>query len=81
MRPGRAADHPHPSSAAVMDPLGHTGPVTRTLIFFYLYNTRVYSHITRQTKWYFRVSVRDFYFKDIVKYVKPRSVQYIRSQH
>jgi len=36
MRPGRAADHSPPSSAAVMEensytsthPLGHTGPVT-----------------------------------------------------
>ena len=42
MRPGRAADHSTPSSAAVMEeysytsthPLGHTGPVTETL---YLY--------------------------------------------
>jgi hypothetical protein len=34
VRPGRAADHPHPSSTAVVEeysctlPLGHTGPVT-----------------------------------------------------
>ena len=42
MRPGRAADHSPPSSAAVMEeysynsthPLGHTGPVTGSL---YLY--------------------------------------------
>ena len=42
VRPGRAADHLPPSSAAVMEeqsytsshPLGHTGPVTRSL---YLY--------------------------------------------
>ena len=39
MRPGRAADHSPPSSAAVMEkysyisthPLGHTGPVTGSL--------------------------------------------------
>ena len=43
MRPGRAADHSPPSSAAVMEeqsytsthPLGHTGPVTGTLYLFY----------------------------------------------
>jgi len=42
MRPGRAADHSPPSSAAVMEeqsytsthPLGHTGPVTRSLYVF-----------------------------------------------
>ena len=42
MRPGRAADHLHPSSAAVMEeysytsshPLGHTGPVTGPLYLF-----------------------------------------------
>ena len=42
VRPGRAADHSPPSSAAVMEeyscisthPLGHTGPVTASL---YLY--------------------------------------------
>ena len=41
MRPGRAADHSPPSSAAVMaewsytstHPLGHTGPVTGSLYF------------------------------------------------
>ena len=46
MRPGLAADHSPPSSAAVMKeqsytsthPLGHTGPVTGTL---YLLNTEV----------------------------------------
>ena len=31
VRPGRAADHSPHSSAAVMDPLGHTGPVTGKL--------------------------------------------------
>jgi len=39
VRPGRAADHSPPSSAAVMEeysytsthPLGHTGPVTGSL--------------------------------------------------
>ena len=42
MRPGRAADHSPPSSAAVMEekiytsthPLGHTGPVTGSLYHF-----------------------------------------------
>ena len=41
MRPGRAADHSPPSSAAVMEeysytsthPLGHTGPVSGSLFF------------------------------------------------
>ena len=45
MRPERAADHSHPSSAAFMEeysytsthPLGHTGPVTGSLYIFYLY--------------------------------------------
>ena len=44
MRPGRAADHSPPSSAAVMEeesytsthPLGHTEPVTGTLYFLLL---------------------------------------------
>ena len=44
VRPGRAADHSPPSSAAVMEEysytsthhLGHTGPVTGSL-YFYLY--------------------------------------------
>ena len=43
MRPGRAAEHSRPSSAAVMEelsytsthPLGHTGPVTGTFYFYY----------------------------------------------
>ena len=43
-RPGRVADHSPPSSAAVMEeysytsthPLGHTGPVTRSLYLLYL---------------------------------------------
>ena len=43
MRPGRAADHSPPSSAAVMeeysynstDPLGHTGPVTGSLYVYF----------------------------------------------
>jgi len=42
VRPGRAADHSPPSSAAVMEelsctsthPLGHTGPVTGSLYLF-----------------------------------------------
>ena len=45
MRPGRAADHLPPSSAAVMEeysytcthPLGHTGPVTGSL-YLYLFS-------------------------------------------
>ena len=44
MRPGRAADHSPPSSAAVMEKqssLGHTGPVTGSL-YLYLY---IYIHI------------------------------------
>ena len=44
MRPGRAADHSLPSSAAVMEeqsytsthPLGHIGPVTGSL-YLYIY--------------------------------------------
>ena len=44
MRPGRAADHSPPSSAAVMEeysytsthPLGHTGPVTGSLYLYLL---------------------------------------------
>jgi len=43
VRPGRAADHSRPSSAAVMEeesytsthPLGHTRPVTGTLYTFF----------------------------------------------
>ena len=43
MRPGRAADHSPPPSAAVMEqysytsthPLGHTGPVTGSLYLFF----------------------------------------------
>ena len=51
MRPGRAADHSPPPSAAVMEeysytsthPLGHTGPVTEPLSHFtYIY---IYTHI------------------------------------
>ena len=42
MRPGRAADHSPPSSAAVMEeysytsthPLGHSGPVTGSLYIY-----------------------------------------------
>jgi len=45
VRPGRAADHSPPSSAAVMEeksytsthPLGHTGPVTGSLYLLYIY--------------------------------------------
>jgi len=44
VRPGRAADHSLPSSAAVMEeysytsthPLGHTGPVTGSLSLYLL---------------------------------------------
>ena len=51
MRPGRAADHSSPSSAAVMEewsytsthPLGHTGPVTGhfTFTFYSVYVKQV----------------------------------------
>ena len=45
VRPGRAADHSHPSSAAVMEQwsytsihlLDHTGPVTGSLYLYHLY--------------------------------------------
>jgi len=45
VRPGRAADHSSPSSAAVMEemsyttthPLGHNGPVTGLLYLLYIY--------------------------------------------
>ena len=48
---GRAADHSHPSSAAVMEQysytsthtLGHTGPVTGRLLSFYLIKLRLFS--------------------------------------
>ena len=44
VRPGRAADHSPPSSAAVMEeysytsthPLGYTGPVTGSLFLFFI---------------------------------------------
>jgi len=47
VRPGRAADHSPPSSAAVMEewsytsthPLGHTRPVTRSLCLYTLIKT------------------------------------------
>jgi len=56
VRPGHAADHSPPSSAAVMEqysytsthPLGHTGPVTGSLyilytyVYIYIYNTNEY---------------------------------------
>jgi len=50
MRPGRAADHSHPSSAAVMEeysytsthPLGQTGPATRSLYLLPFYIERDY---------------------------------------
>jgi len=49
VRPGRAADHSPPSSAAVMEeysynsthPLGHTGPVTGSLYLFIIFNLKV----------------------------------------
>jgi len=49
MWPGRAADHSPPFSAAVIEeysytsthPLGHTGPVTGSLYFFFIYIYRV----------------------------------------
>jgi len=37
VRPGRAADHSPSSNAAVMEE-GHTGPVTRSLYFFFYWN-------------------------------------------
>ena len=48
MRPGRAADHSPPSSAAVMEeysytsthPLGHTGPVTGSLYVLHVFTAR-----------------------------------------
>ena len=54
MRPGRAADHSSPSSAAVMEeysytythPLGHTGPVTGRLYLYlcvYIIHTHIYN--------------------------------------
>jgi len=50
VRPGRAADHSPPSSAAVMEeksftsthPLGHTGPVVGTLYLLSLFCDNVY---------------------------------------
>ena len=55
VRPGRAADHSPPSSAAVMEeqsytstqPLGHTGPVTGPLYFFFFFLTIHYQVIAR----------------------------------
>ena len=57
MRPGRAADHSPPSSAAVMEewsytsthPLGHTGPITGSL-YLYLFLFKLscpFSHFTK----------------------------------
>ena len=48
VRPGRAADHSPPSSAAVMEeysytsthPLGHTGPVTGSLYVLHVFTAR-----------------------------------------
>ena len=50
MRPGRAADHSLPSSAAVMEeqsytsthPLGHTGPVRGSLYLYTLLKGKVF---------------------------------------
>ena len=52
MRPGRAADHSPPSSAAVMEglsytsthPLGHTGPVTGSLYPLLFFKCYIVSH-------------------------------------
>ena len=52
MRPGLAADHSHPSSAAVMEeysytsthPLGHTGPVMGSL-YLYLFTIHKNVHL------------------------------------
>jgi len=67
VRPGRAAEHSPPSSAAVMEeysytftrPLGHTGPVTGSLylyIYMYIY-MYIYIYITY---------VNDFFVHDSV---------------
>ena len=46
MRPGRAANHSPPSSAAVMeDPLGHTGPVTGSLYLFFMFPNNLLIHL------------------------------------
>jgi len=47
VRPGRAANHSPPSSAAVMeDPLDHTGPGTGSLYLFYTHtHTHTHTHI------------------------------------
>ena len=50
VRPGPAADHSPPSSAAVMEeycctsihPLGHTGPVTGSLYLYLLFSADIY---------------------------------------
>ena len=50
VRPGRAADHSPPASAAVMEelsytfthPLGHTGPVMGSFYLFCLYHINMY---------------------------------------
>jgi len=55
VRPGRAADHSPPSSAAVMEeysytcthPLGHTGPVTGSL-YLYLFNISLRFYLPTQ---------------------------------
>ena len=57
MRPGRAADHSRPSSAAIMEqysytsthPLGHTGPVTGSL-YLYLFTSFVSLWISRDSR-------------------------------
>ena len=59
MRPGRAADHSPPSSAAVMEewscnsthPLGHTGLVTESLYlyFFNVHLTTLHLSVIRGT--------------------------------
>ena len=79
MRPGRAADHSPPSSAAVMEeqnytsthPLGHTGPVTGSLylylIYIYIY---IYIYILHTHTHCFIVPARCWGNIEIVYFVK-----------
>jgi len=59
VRPGRAADHSPPSSAAVMEeysytstrPLGHTGPVTESLYLYLMFTINCHKIQVLQTKY------------------------------
>ena len=64
MRPGRAADHSPPSSAVVMEeqsytsthPLGHTGPVTRSLYLYVMSSIRqVHAGEIKQPVFFFTI--------------------------